>query len=127
MEKQGDTGKDPTPFVGRNEELEQIRRCFMEACSGRPRLALIAGEAGMGKTCLLNRLRPELERGSIVLSGRCYEDTSMPYVPWVEALRSCLEQKPDACASVGEAEAEIILRLLGKSGERAVLTTRLPP
>ena len=104
-----------TPFVGRHQELEQAGRCFDEARSGLPRLVLISGDAGMGKTRLLSQLRTQLQRHSIVLSGRCYEETTVPYLPLVEALRSCLEQRPEGFEALGEVEADIIRRLMGTS------------
>jgi len=44
----------------------------------------------------------------------------MPYLPLVEALRSCSQQCPEDFEELDDAEAEIIFRILGKtSGEIA--------
>ncbi|HKD06493.1 MAG TPA: adenylate/guanylate cyclase domain-containing protein [Bryobacteraceae bacterium] len=42
-----------TPFVGRASELESIRAAWSEAAAGRGRALLLRGEAGMGKSRLL--------------------------------------------------------------------------
>ena len=43
----------PKVFVGREEELERLRRLVVEACSGRGRAVLVEGEPGIGKSTLL--------------------------------------------------------------------------
>ncbi|HVU92322.1 MAG TPA: AAA family ATPase, partial [Jatrophihabitans sp.] len=57
---------------------------------GSPAAALIAGEAGGGKSALLQQLRGELEAdGWRVAVGRCPEDDGgLPARAWLEALRS---------------------------------------
>jgi class 3 adenylate cyclase len=42
-----------TPFVGRQREVEAIRIAWTEAAEGRGRALLLSGEAGMGKSRLL--------------------------------------------------------------------------
>lgn len=75
-------------FVGRNEELEHLLRLWKQAVAGEWRLALLAGEPGIGKTRLAIELaRAVHEAGGIVLAGRCDEDLGVPYQPFVEALR----------------------------------------
>src|SRR3954468_11914911 len=49
-----------TTFVGRTGELQDLRRVLAEAAAGRPALAFVAGESGVGKT----RLLAELERAA---------------------------------------------------------------
>ncbi len=77
-------------FVGREREVEELRRGLDDALSGRGRLLLLVGEPGIGKTrtaselCTYARLR-----GAQVLTGRCYEGEGAPaYWPWVQAIRS---------------------------------------
>ncbi len=81
------------PFVGRKEYLDWLEDCLQEAIAGRPRLILIEGEAGIGKTRLLKEMRVVALRHAVqVCSGRSYEDLSLPYLPFMEALRSPMEQ-----------------------------------
>lgn len=48
-----------TPFVGRRAELGALRACLNDARAGRPRVVLVEGPAGIGKTALLDRLASE--------------------------------------------------------------------
>ena len=84
-------------FVGREEELERLARLWKEAVAGERRVALLAGEPGIGKTRLAVELAGAVrESGGVVLAGRCDEDLGVPYQPFVEALRhyvSCAEER----------------------------------
>jgi class 3 adenylate cyclase/tetratricopeptide (TPR) repeat protein len=77
-----------TPFVGRQEEVTQLRRCLEEAIHGQGSLVLVAGEPGVGKTRLLSELAIDsADRGLQVLTGHAYETEGMPpYLPFIEAL-----------------------------------------
>src|SRR6266496_2222435 len=46
-------------FIGRTQQLAQLLELLQRAESGRPAMALVAGEAGVGKTRLLAELRSE--------------------------------------------------------------------
>jgi len=77
-------------IVGRDREQAQFQHHLDDVLSGHGRLALVGGEAGIGKTTLVNWLGWCAEQASMVaLFGGCY-DLSMtcPYGPWVEALQS---------------------------------------
>jgi AAA ATPase domain len=82
----------PGPFVGRRRELELLQRCLTEALAGRPQLVLVEGEAGVGKSRLLQEMRERArECDAQALRGRCSEDLPFPYRPFVEALEEPLE------------------------------------
>ena len=78
-------------FAGRAAELEKLVDAWKSATAGERRAVLLGGEPGIGKT----RLTAELARrvsndGKLVLFGRCDEDLTIPYQPWMEALRPLL-------------------------------------
>jgi predicted ATPase len=50
------TASDPVPFVGRDAELAQLTTAFATAAAARGGLLLLAGEPGIGKTTLCQRL-----------------------------------------------------------------------
>src|SRR5690606_25964179 len=83
-------------FVGRALELGALAACLRAAEAGRGQLVAVAGEAGIGKTRLvqewLARAGQPAER---VLWGRCPEGAAVPaYWPWSQALRAFVEAAP---------------------------------
>ncbi|MDP9238021.1 MAG: AAA family ATPase [Chloroflexota bacterium] len=90
-------GVDWGRFVGRREELDQLRHALDEAFSERGSVALIAGEPGIGKTRLAQEFAVYARlKGAQVLTGRCDEGgASLPYRPFVEALRQYVRRRPD--------------------------------
>ncbi|MFI5845269.1 diguanylate cyclase [Catenuloplanes sp. NPDC051500] len=48
----------PTRLIGRDAELETLRAAFRDAVSGRTRCLLISGAPGVGKSSLVDQLRP---------------------------------------------------------------------
>jgi DNA-binding CsgD family transcriptional regulator len=77
-----------TPFVGRAAERKLLRERLTAARAGRGGVALIAGEAGIGKSTLARAAAAEAERaGARILWGHLFEGGwSPPFFPWTEAL-----------------------------------------
>ncbi len=70
----------PLPLVGREAELERLRRISVRACSDGGRVLVLWGASGMGKTRLLAELGAEWRgRGDWVLQGRCYPSEFVPF------------------------------------------------
>jgi tetratricopeptide (TPR) repeat protein len=77
-------------FVGRGRELEILTAGLRDARAGRARFILVTGDAGIGKTRVVEELvsRSELAAGR-VLWGRAPEQTGAPsYWPWIRALEA---------------------------------------
>jgi DNA-binding CsgD family transcriptional regulator/tetratricopeptide (TPR) repeat protein len=77
-------------MVGRAEELARLMAHVDRAAEGRPSAVLVAGDAGVGKTRLLDELsRRAAERGVRVLTGHCVDlgEVGLPYLPFVDLLR----------------------------------------
>ncbi|MYW01565.1 BTAD domain-containing putative transcriptional regulator, partial [Streptomyces sp. SID3343] len=87
---------DPDLFVGRDGELAALAATAAEVRSGRTRVALVTGEAGLGKSALLARFTARLEHeGWLVATGRCPEvEDAPPAWAWVEVLRTVAETVP---------------------------------
>ena len=83
-------GRASSPrLVGREEELARLRAAVADAAAGRPRLVLLAGDAGIGKSRLTAELvgSPGAEVHPLV--GRCLAiaDGGLPFAPLAGALR----------------------------------------
>jgi predicted ATPase len=76
-------------LVGRDAELGRMLTLLDDAASGQAVVALIGGDAGVGKTRLVAEVtRMATEQGFTVLSGHCAElGESVPYLPLADALR----------------------------------------
>src|SRR5439155_1942482 len=99
-------------FVGREQELKQLQGAFDAAVSGQGSLVMVVGEPGIGKTSLCEQLATYATvRGGRALVGHCYEEgsLSLPYLPFVEALRSyVLTREPgDLRTDLGSGAAEV--------------------
>ncbi|MEX2314212.1 MAG: AAA family ATPase, partial [Thermomicrobiales bacterium] len=79
-----------TALFGRDNELGLLREQLQAARAGQGSLALIAGEAGIGKSALSAAVCQKAARsGALVLSGGCYDlTTTPPYGPWAEIIAS---------------------------------------
>ena len=78
-------------FVGRSAELAELAAALRRAGEGQPQALLIAGDAGVGKTRLLEEfLCAATARGAVAAVGGCIEigADGLPYAPVVTALRA---------------------------------------
>ena len=75
-------------LVGRDAELERLNAALDALSDGAAAYVTLEGEAGIGKTRLLDELRSRArERGFVVLSGAAAEfEREMPFSVWVDAL-----------------------------------------
>ena len=77
------------PLVGREQELAFLAEAGRRRSPGGCSLLLVSGEAGVGKTRLVQEFADQQRwQGVRVLQGRCYEfERLLPYQPMAEALR----------------------------------------
>ena len=102
------------PFVGRADDYASLVTAYADAAGGALRTVVVAGEAGMGKTRLVEEfLNWAALQGADVLQGRAFEmGGQLPYRPLVMALRTRLEQEnapDDLLADVWLAELSRLL------------------
>jgi DNA-binding CsgD family transcriptional regulator len=77
-------------FVGRTQELARLGELLARAAGGEPLVAVVGGEAGVGKTRLVEQLAATARaRGVRVLGGGCVPlgEEGLPFAPVIEALR----------------------------------------
>ncbi len=73
--------------IGRDDERTTLLDCWERAARGETLLAVVCGEAGVGKSRLVADLAVEAhERGARVLLGSAHDGAPAPYQPLVEAL-----------------------------------------
>jgi DNA-binding NarL/FixJ family response regulator len=80
-------------MVGRDDELGRLLTLLDDAEAGRSVVALVSGDAGVGKSRLISEVtKLAAGRGFTVLSGQCAElGDSVPYLPLADALRGAAQ------------------------------------
>ena len=84
-------------MVGRDDVLAVLETALERAADGNPRLALVAGDAGVGKTRLARELAGRAgSLGRAVLWGECVpvQAGELPYAPIIAALRGLASPGP---------------------------------
>lgn len=81
-----------TPLVGRDADLAWLDSSRHTARQGKPQLLLVVGEAGIGKSRLLEELaaRAQSHRGDVLLGRGREGESILPFAPWTEMLRPVL-------------------------------------
>lgn len=79
-------------LVGRDAELSTLEDALLSALRGDGGVVIVGGEAGMGKTRLVNALATRARRlGCTVIAGGCSEaELALPYLPFLEAIGNYL-------------------------------------
>ena len=103
-------------LVGREAE-----RARLEDAIARGALVLVAGEAGVGKTRLIEDVAAH--SGALVLRGASSQGATAPYGPLVAAFRSHLRGAPDALTGCGPLHEHLAV-LLPELGPRAATSDR---
>ena len=99
-----------TSLIDRAAELAKLRGAFESAVSSRSSVVALQGEAGVGKTRLMQELGMHAQsKGAVVLTGAASE-AGLPYAPWVEAARQYVAQAP----------SELLRRMLGRNASEFV-------
>ncbi|MBN1659359.1 MAG: protein kinase [Anaerolineae bacterium] len=86
-----------SPLVGREAELFRLRQALEASGQGDGPVVFIQGEAGVGKTRLVQELAtvstaPQGSPGVRLWLGKSYEAERLPYQSFVEILRLCLRR-----------------------------------
>src|SRR5213080_4075525 len=78
-------------LIGRTAELAAFHLLIDQVKSGRGQVALLWGEAGIGKSRLVAETKTyAANQGFLLLQGNCFEtDRAFPYAPFLDLLRSC--------------------------------------
>jgi ABC-type oligopeptide transport system substrate-binding subunit/DNA-binding SARP family transcriptional activator len=81
------------PMVGRRELLDRLEALFRQTDEGRGHAVLLTGEAGIGKSRLLQEFAVSVQDRALILAAACRPNMQpLPYQPLVDALRPALRQ-----------------------------------
>jgi DNA-binding CsgD family transcriptional regulator len=102
-------------FVGRGRELRRLLDALDAARAASPRIVLLEGEAGVGKSRLVQQFCTAARDNVRVLVGACVPlggdrptDSGFPYAPLIDALRLFVREHGDRAASLaGPAWSEL--------------------
>jgi DNA-binding CsgD family transcriptional regulator len=112
-----------TTLVGRDAEFAALCDVFKRARAGEPAAMLVGGEAGVGKTRLVEEFVGHAAAdGALVLAGQCLElgEEGPPFAPFAAALRELLRRSGPAPFAGHEQEFARLLPELGPIGPEAV-------
>ncbi len=116
------------PIVGREAEMTQLDGTLAEAWTGSGRLVVLRGDAGVGKTRLLEAAAARaVERGGRSMRGRCFESEQvLPFALWVDLVRSEPALADEALRQMPPAWRDEVSRILPPGGDVAVPSARPP-
>ena len=96
-----------TPFVGRDGQRQVLNDAFRAVVNGRAAAVCVSGLSGIGKTALVRNFLGQIAGDDevVVLSGRCYENESVPY----KALDGVIDDLSRHLASMPRQDIESLL------------------
>ncbi len=110
------------PMVGRGHEMAVLADALATSGSGRTKVVLLGGEAGIGKTRLVTEFAARAAPDALVAVGQCIElgGEGAPYAPAIGALRAVLHEVgvADAGEALGPGRPDLA-RLLPELGSAA--------
>ncbi len=81
------------PFVGREDELRELRALLLQSWEGKGSAVFIAGHQGLGKTALLNEMQSQCRRipelkDAVFVRGECHPESGplAAYGPFADIL-----------------------------------------
>ncbi|MYW63696.1 AAA family ATPase [Streptomyces sp. SID8379] len=102
-------------FVGRADELGILHTALARAADGEPQALLLGGEAGVGKTRLVEEFAAAAcERGAVVVTGGCVEigADGLPFAPFSSALHALRRRLTDAFDAAAAGREDELARVL---------------
>ena len=112
---------EPTPFVGRVAERDQLRALLESALAGRGGMAMIGAPPGMGKTRLTRETAALAEQmGMVVYVGNCLDMSSPPpYQPAIDHLEQAARRaSPEGFRAALGVNAPEVAKLLPSLRQR---------
>src|SRR5215470_4638039 len=104
-------------LIGRAQPLATLERLLTTAHAGHGQVALISGEAGIGKTRLVHELAGLAQaQGWALLDAHCFpQDRLCPYAPFLDLFRTHFWRRTDELAGFRGELAPLLPDLLPES------------
>ncbi|WP_307826765.1 helix-turn-helix transcriptional regulator [Streptomyces pactum] len=109
-------------FVGRDDELTTLDQALARAGAGETQILLVGGEAGVGKTRLIEEFLHRAEAaGAVTAVGACVEigADGLPFAPVAAVLRALRRRFGDDLRGAAAGQEGELARLLPELGETA--------
>ena len=108
-------------FIGRSAELATLTQALKRAEMRLPQALLVGGEAGVGKTRLLEEFQCKAGGAATVAVGGCLEvgAEGLPYAPFATMLRRLHRELGSELEAAAEGHESSLARLLPDFGEAA--------
>jgi DNA-binding SARP family transcriptional activator len=105
------------PLIGRDSERTRLHRAVDEAWRGAGKLSLLSGDAGVGKTRLLEDVASHaVRRGGRILRARCFESEKiLPLAVWADLLQGDPSLAMQDARAVFDAVAGVLAVMAGEA------------
>src|SRR4026207_1833073 len=76
-------------LIGRENDLQLLHRLIVQAGERSGQVALISGEAGIGKSRLIREAKVQAPKDTVILNGHCFQtESALPYAPLLDLFRN---------------------------------------
>lgn len=112
----------PTRLFGRSVEIDQIYTLLTQAGTGQGTFCIITGEAGIGKSRLVEEIHADLyTQNELFIRGRCLDHVNKtPYQPFRDAIDEYLKWFEKLSPETMEPERDRLRNVLGDLGQIAL-------
>ncbi len=116
----------PDRLYGREKEIRVLNKTFESVCKGNKELVILAGEPGVGKSRLMQRIRKMVvEQNGYYSAGKFDKlHRDVPYSAWVQIFRSLTDE---ILRESGESVANWKTKLHQQLGEDVAIITEVVP
>lgn len=106
-----------SPFVGRRDEMAMLDAALASASRGTPHCVVVGGEAGVGKTRLVEHWAARIGASVELLTGRCVElgAYGTPLTPFRGVVRDLVDRRGAAALDDLVPDGSLLMRLVSDS------------
>ena len=119
-------GRPLSPFVGRTREFSLLEGALKDAAKGTGQVVGIVGEAGMGKSRLIEEFRRSVGDSARWVEGRCLPyGRARPYLPVLDVVRDLTGTSQSDEPGIVRMHVSISARMVGLSDHQTRLILNL--